>query len=112
LQTTRSSHGGCESVDNDWYNYNYNDDEADEDYTVEGANEDDYADEEDCTDDEADEEDMLGDDAMHEEDDHDDIYHEANNLQNADWELDDDDHLTDHAHNKKIRGGKKWHTAW
>jgi hypothetical protein len=70
LQTTRSSHGGSEAVDNGWYNYNYNDDEADEDYTVDGADEEDYADERE----------MSGDDAMYEEDDHDDIYHEANNL--------------------------------
>jgi hypothetical protein len=114
LQTTRSSHGGSEAVNNGWYNYNYNDDEADEE---------DYANEEDYTD----EEDMSGDDAMYEEDDHDDIYHEANSLQNADWELDndgngrrdvedvqgDDDHLTDHARSKKIRvaidGSGTWH---
>jgi len=115
LQTTSLSLGGSESVDNGWYNYNYNDDEFDDDYTVDGADEEDYTDE-DSTDDEVDD-DMSGDDGMYEEDDHDDIYDEANNLQNADWELDndgngcrdvenvqgDDEHLTGHARNKKMR---------
>ena len=78
LQTTSLSLGGSEYVDNGWYNYNYNDDEFDDDYTVDGADEEDYTDE-DSTNDEADE-DMSGDDGMYEEDDHDDIYDEANNL--------------------------------